>query len=170
MSNNNPKADPAGPINEDAPGRPFLVADSGETGDGGKFKMIGKLVKKYLGYCGYVRLFSFSLLLASALLIDDFLACLTTTLASFATCITSGAYPKFRVLEIPRYAGRIRCVESFLCVRCMYALIEGGRINDSPHPFEKMLAVVRFTLTNDFKFVVYSTSTSTFLLTLPTAR
>ena len=59
MGNNNPKADPAGPIDEDAPGRPFLVADSGDTGDGGKLKMMGKLVKKYLGVTDIAAMFVF---------------------------------------------------------------------------------------------------------------
>ena len=63
MSNNDPKADPAGPIDEDAPGRPFLVADSGDTGDGGKLKMAVQLVKKCLGVkdiAAMFVLFSFS--------------------------------------------------------------------------------------------------------------
>ena len=59
MSNNNPKAEPAGPIDEDALGRPFLVADSGNTGDGGKLKMLGKLVKKYLGVTDIAAMFVF---------------------------------------------------------------------------------------------------------------
>ena len=43
----------------------------------------------------------------------------------------------------------------------VYVLIEGllrGRINDSPHPSERMLAVVRFILEKDLKFVVYRSS------------
>jgi len=41
-----------------------------------------------------------------------------------------------------------------------------GRINDSPHPFKRMLAVLRSTLTKDLKFVVCPSSVLTFLLTL----
>ena len=96
MCNNNPKADPAGSIDQDAPGRPFLVADSGDTGDGGKLKMIGQLVKKCLAVKGIAAMFvffSFSFLLASVLLIDGFLACLATMQASFVTCFASETYP-----------------------------------------------------------------------------
>ena len=75
MSNNNPEVDPASPIDQDAPGRPFLVADSGDTGDGGKLKMIGQLVKRCLGYCCYVRLsfffFSFGFGVANRCLLND---------------------------------------------------------------------------------------------------
>ena len=98
MSNNNPlKANPAGPIDEDAPGRLFLVADSGDIGYGRKLKMIVQLVKKCLGVKAIAAVFVFFSLsflpLASVLLVDDFLACLTTTQASFVTCSTPGTYP-----------------------------------------------------------------------------
>ena len=65
MSNNNPKADPAGPIDEDAPGWPFLVADLGNTGDGRKLKMTRKLVKKYLGVMDIAAMFVFLFFLFS---------------------------------------------------------------------------------------------------------
>ena len=65
MSNNHPKADPAGPIDEYAPVRPSLVADSGDTGDGGKLKTIGKLVKKYLGVTDIAAMFVFLFFLFS---------------------------------------------------------------------------------------------------------
>lgn len=37
------------PLDEDAPGPPISVPDSGDTGEGGKIKMIVQLVKKSLG-------------------------------------------------------------------------------------------------------------------------
>jgi hypothetical protein len=36
-------------IDEDAPGPPIAVPDSGDTGEGGKLKMIIQLVKRSLG-------------------------------------------------------------------------------------------------------------------------
>lgn len=36
-------------VDEDAPGPPISVPDSGDTGEGGKIKMIVQLVKKCLG-------------------------------------------------------------------------------------------------------------------------
>jgi hypothetical protein len=36
-------------VDEDAPGPPIAVQDSGDTGEGGKLKMIIQLVKKCLG-------------------------------------------------------------------------------------------------------------------------
>ena len=37
------------PLDEDAPGQPISVPDSGDTGESGKLKMIVSLVKKCLG-------------------------------------------------------------------------------------------------------------------------
>ena len=37
------------PLDEDAPGQPISVPDSGDTGESGKLKMIVQLVKKCLG-------------------------------------------------------------------------------------------------------------------------
>jgi hypothetical protein len=37
------------PVDEDAPGPPISVPDSGDHGEGGKLKMIVQLVKKCLG-------------------------------------------------------------------------------------------------------------------------
>lgn len=37
------------PLDDDAPGPPISVPDSGDTGEGGKIKMIVQLVKKCLG-------------------------------------------------------------------------------------------------------------------------
>jgi hypothetical protein len=59
MSNNDPKAGPASPIDEDAPGPPISVADSGDTGEGGKLKMIVQLVKKSLGVKDIAAMFVF---------------------------------------------------------------------------------------------------------------
>lgn len=36
-------------VDEDAPGQPISVPDSGDTGEGGKLKMIIQLVKKAFG-------------------------------------------------------------------------------------------------------------------------
>ncbi|KAG5652504.1 hypothetical protein H0H81_004817 [Sphagnurus paluster] len=76
------RSDATNAVDEDAPGPPISVPDSGDTGEGGKIKMIVQLVKKCLG------------------------------------------------------------------VKDIAAII-----NDSDDPFERMLAVLRFTFTKDLKFV-----------------
>ena len=43
------KNDATNPLDEDAPGQPISVPDSGDTGESGKLKMIVQLVKKCLG-------------------------------------------------------------------------------------------------------------------------
>ena len=43
------KNDAANALDEDAPGQPISVPDSGDTGESGKLKMIVQLVKKCLG-------------------------------------------------------------------------------------------------------------------------
>lgn len=49
MAPNDKQADPAVVMDDDAPGPPISVPDSGDTGEGGKLKMIVQLVKKCLG-------------------------------------------------------------------------------------------------------------------------
>ena len=46
---NTPTLDPNVVMDPDAPGPPMSVPDSGDTGEGGKLKMILQLVKKCLG-------------------------------------------------------------------------------------------------------------------------
>lgn len=46
-------------IDEDAPGPPISVPDSGDTGEGGKIKMIVQLVKKCLGVKDIAAMFVF---------------------------------------------------------------------------------------------------------------
>jgi len=53
----------------------------------------------------------------------------------------------------------------YMCV-CSSRDFLHGRINDSPHPFKRMLAVLQSTLTKDLKFIVCPSSVLTFLLTL----
>ena len=43
------KNDATNLLDEDAPGQPISVPDSGDTGESGKLKMIVQLVKKCLG-------------------------------------------------------------------------------------------------------------------------
>ena len=93
MSNNDPKAGPASPIDEDAPGPPISVADSGDTGDGGKLKMIVQLVKKCLGVKDIAAMFvclSFWFWCCSSM--TFWLAYFNDAQASFVTCFTSGTY------------------------------------------------------------------------------
>ena len=48
-NNANAEPHPADPNDPDAPGAPISVPDSGETGEGGKLKMIIGLVKRSFG-------------------------------------------------------------------------------------------------------------------------
>lgn len=43
------KPNPTTVVDDEAPGPPISVPDSGDTGEGGKLKMIVQLVKKCLG-------------------------------------------------------------------------------------------------------------------------
>lgn len=49
------------PVDEEAPGPPISVPDSGDTGEGGKLKMIVQLVKKCLGVKDIAAMFVTSL-------------------------------------------------------------------------------------------------------------
>ncbi|KAJ6532767.1 hypothetical protein DFH09DRAFT_1182229 [Mycena vulgaris] len=97
-------------VDDDAPGPPISVPDSGE-GEGGKLKMIVQLVKKSLG-------------------VKDIAAMRLSLPASLLEPIPNLEY--WHYLDRPD----------------MFAAI-----NDSDDPFERMLAVVRFTFTKDLKFV-----------------
>jgi oxysterol-binding protein-related protein 9/10/11 len=48
-SSNTPADDPSVAVDPDAPGPPIAIPDSGDTGEGGKLKMIIQLVKKCFG-------------------------------------------------------------------------------------------------------------------------
>ncbi|KAJ6616514.1 hypothetical protein B0H10DRAFT_2037435 [Mycena sp. CBHHK59/15] len=95
---------------DDAPGPPISVPDSGD-GEGGKLKMIVQLVKKSLG-------------------VKDIAAMRLSLPASLLEPIPNLEY--WHYLDRPD----------------MFAAI-----NDSDDPFERMLALVRFTFTKDLKFV-----------------
>ncbi|KAJ7089220.1 hypothetical protein B0H15DRAFT_780149 [Mycena belliarum] len=103
-------ADPQAVLDDDAPGPPISVPDSGE-GEGGKLKMIVQLVKKSLG-------------------VKDIAAMRLSLPASLLEPIPNLEY--WHYLDRPD----------------MFAAI-----NDSDDPFERMLAIVRFTFTKDLKFV-----------------
>lgn len=116
-------------LDEDAPGPPISVPESGDTGEGGKIKMIVQLVKKSLG-------------------VKDIAAMRLSLPASLLEPIPNLEY--WQYLDRPD-----------VFAACVHPVIESSirtdiycRINDSSDPFERMLAVVRFTLTKDLKFVV----------------
>ncbi|KAJ7098250.1 hypothetical protein C8R44DRAFT_356962 [Mycena epipterygia] len=102
--------DPHVVVDDDAPGPPISVPDSGD-GEGGKLKMIVQLVKKSLG-------------------VKDIAAMRLSLPASLLEPIPNLEY--WHYLDRPD----------------MFAAI-----NDSDDPFERILAVVRFTFTKDLKFV-----------------
>ncbi|KAJ7255359.1 hypothetical protein C8J57DRAFT_607567 [Mycena rebaudengoi] len=103
-------AHPAVVVDDDAPGPPISVPDSGE-GEGGKLKMIVQLVKKSLG-------------------VKD--------IAAMRLSLPASLLEPMPNLEYWHYLDRPD----------MFAAI-----NDSDDPFERMLAVLRFTFTKDLKFV-----------------
>ncbi|KAF8645827.1 hypothetical protein AX16_007550 [Volvariella volvacea WC 439] len=98
-------------VDEDAPGPPISVPDSGDTDEGGKLKMILQLVKKCFG-------------------VKDIAAMRLSLPASLLEPIPN--------LEYWQYLDRPDIFAA---------------INDSSDPFERMLAVLRFTFTKDLKFV-----------------
>ncbi|KAG6885560.1 hypothetical protein C0993_012803 [Termitomyces sp. T159_Od127] len=93
---------------EGAPGPPVSVPDSGDTGEGGKLKMIVQLVKKCFG-------------------VKD--------IAAMRLSLPASLLEPMPNLEYWHYLDR------------------PDIINDSDDPFERMLAVLRFTFTKDLKFV-----------------
>ncbi|KAJ7794643.1 hypothetical protein B0H14DRAFT_2922613 [Mycena olivaceomarginata] len=97
-------------VDDDAPGPPISVPDSGE-GEGGKLKMIVQLVKKSLG-------------------VKD--------IAAMRISLPASLLEPMPNLEYWQYLDRPD----------MFAAI-----NDSDDPFERMLALVRFTFTKDLKFI-----------------
>lgn len=101
-----PIAAPITPIDEDAPGPPISVPDSGDTGEGGKIKMIVQLVKKCLGVKDIAAMFVCSLLA----LVDVAHTC-STTQAVVPPCLLAGTNTKLRVLALPRQARHLCCVE-----------------------------------------------------------
>ncbi|KAF8237388.1 hypothetical protein L208DRAFT_1247942 [Tricholoma matsutake] len=109
MSNNDAPNDVANYLTEDD--APITVPDSGETGEGGKVKMIVQLVKKCLG-------------------VKDIAAMRLSLPASLMEPIPN--------LEYWHYLDRPDIFAA---------------INDSHDPFERMLAVLRFSFTKDLKFI-----------------
>ncbi|PIL27701.1 hypothetical protein GSI_10854 [Ganoderma sinense ZZ0214-1] len=105
------KTDAANALDEDAPGQPISVPDSGDTGESGKLKMIIQLVKKCLG-------------------VKDIAAMRLSLPASLLEPIPNLEY--WQYLDRPD----------------LFAAI-----NDSDDPFERMLAVLRFTFSKDLKFI-----------------
>lgn len=95
----------------EAPGPAISVPDSGDTGEGGKLKMIVQLLKKCLG-------------------VKDIAAMRLSLPASLLEPIPNLEY--WHYLDRPD----------------LFAAI-----NDSDDPFERMLAVIRFTFTKDLKFI-----------------
>lgn len=58
-------------VDEDAPGPPISVPDSGDTGEGGKLKMIVQLVKKCLGVKDIATMYVSSMMIQNVRLIID---------------------------------------------------------------------------------------------------
>ncbi|KIM69489.1 hypothetical protein SCLCIDRAFT_1207922 [Scleroderma citrinum Foug A] len=98
-------------IDDDAPDPPISVPDSGDTGEGGKLKMIIQLVKKSFG-------------------VKD--------IATMRLSLPASLLEPLPNLEYWHYLDRPDLFAA---------------INDPDDPFERMLAVVRFTFTKDLKFI-----------------
>jgi oxysterol-binding protein-related protein 9/10/11 len=84
-------------LDEDAPGPPISVPDSGDTGEGGKLKMILQLVKKSLGVKDLAAMFVFSLIPIKRSPFTNYVI-----QAPFITSFTNGTCPKSRILALPR--------------------------------------------------------------------
>ncbi|THU96230.1 hypothetical protein K435DRAFT_858722 [Dendrothele bispora CBS 962.96] len=95
----------------DAPGPPISVPDNGDSGEGGKLKMIVQLVKKCLG-------------------VKDIAAMRLSLPASLLEPIPN--------LEFSQYLDRPDVFAS---------------VNDYDDPFDRMLAVIRFAMTKDLKYI-----------------
>ncbi|KAG6820905.1 hypothetical protein H0H93_009679 [Arthromyces matolae] len=108
MAHDNPPDQDPVVFDEDAPGPPISVPDSGDTGEGGRLKMIIQLVKKCFG-------------------VKD--------IASMRLSLPASLMEPMPNLEYWHYLDR------------------PDIINDSDDPFERMLAVLRFTLTKDLKVI-----------------
>ncbi|KAG6831072.1 hypothetical protein H0H92_012995 [Tricholoma furcatifolium] len=111
MASNDDAQDPNLVVDEDAPGPPISVPDSGDTGEGGKLKMIIQLVKKCFG-------------------VKD--------IATMRLSLPASLMEPMPNLEYWHYLDRPDMLAA---------------INDSDDPFERMLAVVRFTFTKDLKVI-----------------
>ncbi|KAG7097745.1 hypothetical protein E1B28_005066 [Marasmius oreades] len=98
-------------IDEGAPGPPISVPDSGDTGEGGKLKMIVQLVKKCLG-------------------VKD--------IASMRLSLPASLLEPMPNLEFSQYLDRPDVFAA---------------INDYDDPFDRMLAVIRWALTKDLKYI-----------------
>ncbi|KAJ8087640.1 hypothetical protein PM082_006473 [Marasmius tenuissimus] len=99
------------PVDEGAPGPAISVPDTGDTGEGGKLKMIVQLVKKCFG-------------------VKD--------IASMRLSLPASLLEPMPNLEFSQYLDRPDYFAS---------------INDYDDPFERMLAVIRWTMTKDLKYI-----------------
>jgi oxysterol-binding protein-related protein 9/10/11 len=115
----------------DAPGPPISVPDSGDTGEGGKLKMIISLLKRALG-------------------VKDIAAMRLSLPASLLEPIPNLEY--WNYLDRPDlFAGYASIDKSAMACQ---SLTSPDRINDSDDSFERFLAVLRFMFSKDLKFIV----------------
>jgi hypothetical protein len=165
-------------------GPPISVPDTGDAGESGKLKMIIQLVRKCMGIKD----------IASMLVTNDSIhlaltdsglrwqAAITTSLF-VGTCTKLGGSPTSLPPTVlmnvyyrntgttwtdPISLPRMHLIVPFVII----AAESSHRINDSEDPFERMLAVLRFTFSKDLKFIVSSAYHSSFttLSTLLKAR
>ena len=150
------KNDASNPLDEDASGgQAISVPDSGDTGESGKLKMIISLIKKCLGVKDIASMYVAGLVYSVRLPRRPLLS----HQAFVTSCIPTGTDPEPGVLALLGQTRPLRCVSNAkldalprppTCPTC--------RINDSDDPFERMLAVLRFTFSKDLKFIVRTTS------------
>ena len=133
-------------VDDDAPGPPISVPDSGDAGEGGRLKMIIQLVKKSLGVKDIAAMWVPSHPLGPASHHQLPGVCLCPRLCSSRCQTWSIGITLIDPICLLRMS--IQC--SFQRVHLDFLT----RINDSDDAFERMLAVVRFTFTKDLKFIV----------------
>ncbi|KAF7338731.1 hypothetical protein MSAN_02195300 [Mycena sanguinolenta] len=113
-------------VDDEAPGPPISVPESNE-GEGGRLKMIVQLVKNSLG-------------------VKD--------IAAMRISLPASLLEPMPNLEYWQYLDR-----PDMFAACVTFLLDGevlnliSSINDSEDPFERMLALIRFTFTKDLKFI-----------------
>jgi hypothetical protein len=128
------------------------VADIGDTGEGGKLKMIVSLVKKCLGVKDIASMSVSSLPRTGPPSADA-----RAAQASLAPGVPPRADPEPRVLALPRPPRPLRRVRPQHPAPRPHPRprpLTARSINDSEDAFERMLAVLRFTFSKDIRHAV----------------
>ncbi|OBZ77732.1 Isoleucine--tRNA ligase [Grifola frondosa] len=130
------------PFDDDA--QAISVPDAADAGESGKLKMIVQLVKKCLGVKDIAAMYDAVLQVVSLLI---------SLQASLSAGFIARAHTQSRVLALSGQTRLVRCVRRISYLRYDSLNNTPHSINDSDDPFERMLAVIRFTFSKDLKFI-----------------